>query len=456
MPEFIASSRGKMGQVIFWERNVPKISLTDRKLKTLKPAAAGARYQLMDVEVPGFGVRVTDSGVPTFIFQARYPGSSNPARRELGRYPVMTLAEARDKARGWRTMIKQGTDPSLVEEVARADIARAKAVTFEGVAEDWFADRTRKQRSGKSVERQVRQYFIEPWRKRPIADITDLDVLTIINAKRRETPVMASQLLSHAKRLFAWVVDQRTYGLKANPCLGLNPKSLIGKKVARQRVLTDDELFALWRNVKRMPYPFGPVYQLLTLTALRLNEAAEATKAEVDYRAGLWTIPATRMKGRNEEARPHAVPLTAEIRSIFENLPKFKSGPHLFSTTFGETSIWMTSKVKERLDKRMLRTLRALARQRGDDPEAVELLPWVNHDIRRTVRTRLARLRIPEEAREALLAHVRPGIKGVYDLHDYLDEKREALELWAAKLREIVEPPPSNVVKMRKAIGAAS
>jgi hypothetical protein len=97
----------------------------------------------------------------------------------------------------------------------------------------------------------------------------------------------------------------------------------------------------------------------------------------------------------------------------------------------------------------MLRTLRALARRRGDDPKKVTLQPWKNHDIRRTVRSHLSRLKVAEEVREAVLAHVRPGIKGVYDLHDYLDEKREALSLWATRLKSIVEPPPSNVIALR-------
>jgi hypothetical protein len=109
----------------------------------------------------------------------------------------------------------------------------------------------------------------------------------------------------------------------------------------------------------------------------------------------------------------------------------------------------MSNWVKNRIDKRMLLTLRALARQRGDNPAAVELPHWVNHDIRRTVRSNLSRLKVAEEVREAVLAHARPGIKGTYDHHDYLDEKREALKLWANRLRSIVEPAPSNVVALR-------
>ena len=93
----------------------------------------------------------------------------------------------------------------------------------------------------------------------------------------------------------------------------------------------------------------------------------------------------------------------------------------------------------------MLRTLRAMTRLRGDAPKRITVEQWVNHDIRRSVRTHLSSvLRVPDEVREALLAHVRPGIRGVYDLHQYGDEKREALTLWAARLRGIVEPRPGE------------
>ena len=121
------------------------------------------------------------------------------------------------------------------------------------------------------------------------------------------------------------------------------------------------------------------------------------------------------------------------------------------SDSFGASSVCMSSFVKRLIDKRMLLTLRAMARRRGDDPNGVEFKPWVNHDIRRTVRSHLSRLRIPEEAREAVLAHARPGMKRVYDHHEYLEEKREALELWAARLRAITnpEPRPNNVVQLK-------
>jgi hypothetical protein len=177
------------------------------------------------------------------------------------------------------------------------------------------------------------------------------------------------------------------------------------------------------------------------------DERVDWTKFTLDQLE--WVIPAERMKGEDGEARPHLVPLTPDILQILETLPLFKRGNFLFSTTFGEKPTCIGDKIKKKIDARMLRTLKALARLRGDDPAKAELKHWVNHDIRRTVRSNLSRLRVTEEAREAVIAHARPGIKGVYDLYDYLDEKREALELWAVRLRSIVEPPPSaaNVIQ---------
>jgi integrase len=416
-----------------------RIDLSDRKIQGLKPAPKGTRYQVMDAQVPGFGVRVTDRGVRTFIFRTRFPGSKNPNRREIGRYPVTSLANAREKARLWRSMVKQGIDPAVMEERARAETRSRHENNFAAVAEEWFKEKLPGERKGTEVERDVRNQFITAWGRRPIAEVTEADVLTVIKAKKRTAPSQARNLLGHAKRLFAWAIDQRCYGITASPCDHLKPSKIIGEKVTRARILSNDELFALWRAVRRTPYPHGPVYQLLILNALRLNEAADASKNEVDRQQGIWTIPTERMKGKNGKARPHVVPLTQDTLAVFDALPSFKKGPHLFTTTFGATSAWMSNKVKKRIDRRMELTLRAFARLRGEDTKSVVLPHWTNHDIRRTVRSQLSRLKVTEEAREAVLAHARPGIKGTYDLYDYLDEKREALELWSARLRELTQ-----------------
>jgi integrase len=426
----------------------PAKTLTDRSLKALKPGSDGKPHDVRDAEVRGLAVRVMGSGQRSFVLIARYPGSKHPTRRALGDYPSTTLEDAREKARKWRTLIKRGIDPVLAEGRERTANLRKQENTFAAVAEAWFKDKLPGERKGREVERDVRNAFLPAWGSDPITDVTDLDVLSVIDAKKKKAPAQARNLLGHAKRLFSWAVEKRIYGLTASPCDGLRPVKIIGKKTSRRRVLSEDELFALWRVTGRLPYPHGPVYRLLMLTALRLNEAADASWSEFDLAKRLWIVPAIRMKGRNGEAFEHAVPLIDDVLVILKQLPRFKRGNHLFSTTFGASPVWMSDKVKKRVDERMLRTLRALARRRGDDPSRVVLEPWTNHDIRRSVRSNLSRLKIAEEVREAVLAHVRPGIKGTYDLYDYLDEKREALTLWSARLRDIVEPPPANVITM--------
>jgi integrase len=425
-----------------------KKALKDRTIKALKAAKPGQRYDIMDAVTPGLGVRVTDKGKRTFVLVARYPGSPNPTRRALGQYGEIGLAKAREKAWRWLELIGEGKDPADEEDRQRQAEQRKRANTFAAVAEDFIIEKLPGERKGAEVERDIRREFLPVWGGRPISELTDLDVLGVINAKKRTAPAQARNLLGTAKRLFGWAIDQRVYGLKTSPAEGLKPGRIIGDKVSGERILTDVELFALWRAASRMPYPYGPAYRLLVLTALRLNEVADASCPEFDLTNRLWVIPAARMKGRNGKARPHAVPLTVDILALVQDLPQFKRGPYLFSTTFGEGPVWMSAKVKDRLDERMVRTLRALARRRGEDPAKVILPPWTNHDIRRTVRSQLSRLKISEEAREAVLAHARPGIKGTYDHHDYLDEKREALEMWSARLRSIATPAGANVVPL--------
>src|SRR5262249_18417995 len=188
-------------------------------------------------------------------------------------------------------------------------------------------------------------------------------------------------------------------------------------------------------------YPYGALYRLLVLTGLRLGEVCGARWSEFDLDRREWTIPAARMKKTRVGAKPFILPLTDAMMEVLSSVPRFNSGDCLFSLSFGKSSVRVDafSHVKSELDALMREELN------GALPD------FVNHDVRRTVRTHLLALRIAEEVREAVLAHTRSGIKGTYDHHQYLDEKREALTLWNARLRSIVEPPPANVVALDRA-----
>jgi integrase len=183
---------------------------------------------------------------------------------------------------------------------------------------------------------------------------------------------------------------------------------------------------------------------LLAMTGLRLREVADAQWSEI--RNGVLTIPARRMKGKNQKARDHAVPLTPDMLAIIEALPRFNQGQFMFSTTGGRKPTQMSGPLKRAVDTMMLADMRETAKERGDDPDAVKLEPWRNHDLRRNVRSGLSALKVDQRVAEAVLAHVPQGMVSTYDVHTFIDEKREALEKWGAHLKSIIEPPPANVI----------
>lgn len=477
---------------------MPKRTLNDRILRFLKPAPAGKREDHMDALVPGFGVRVTDKGKRTFILVARFPGSSNPTRRALGEYSPMTEAEerearsryetlpeerratlsfdgfmletygattlagAREKARAWLGMIARGKDPSTEEERQRAAELRRQENSFALVAEDFIRDKLTKESKGAEVARDIRRVFggicpedgyfdgvrkgvlVGPWAKRPISDITALEVRNLI-VSYKDRPYQAHNLLGYARRLFNWAIDQHVYGLEVSPCDRLKPKAIIGEKQARNRVLSDMELQVAWDAAGGLGYPYGPLFRMLLLTGQRKSEVGEARWREFDLDKKTWTIPAERMK--SEAA--HIVPLSEDMVALLRALPRFNSGDYLFSTTFGRSPVNGFSKGKARLDKAMLKLLATAGADEAH--QKTELASFVIHDLRRTVRTHLSALPVPDMVRELVIAHTKPGLHKVYDQYAYLDEKRHALELWAARLMSIVQPSPANVVPFEAA-----
>src|SRR5262249_17847503 len=199
-----------------------------------------------------------------------------------------------------------------------------------------------------------------------------------------------------------------------------------------------------------LDYPWGPFFRMLLLTGQRKTEVSDARWPDFDLdREKLWVVPPERFKSNSE----HLVPLTDDVLALLRTLPRFNRGDHLFSTTFGKKPIDGFSKAKEHLDALMLEELRELAIERGDDPAKVKLPPFVIHDLRRSVRTRLSALRVPDTVAEMVIGHGRKGLQRVYDQHKFIDEMREALAAWAARLRDIVEPSPAraNVVSLREA-----
>jgi integrase len=396
---------------------MPKATFTDRSLQALPPAPKGTRYDRKDSEVRGLAIRVSDTGRKVFVLIARYPGGTNAVRRTIGEYPDISLEEARDIARDWRKLLRQRKDPKIEEE-------RRKAHSFQTVAEQYIEHVKRLgQRRAGEVERVINRELLPKLKGKDITEVTRQDITLIIQAAiNRGAPAMAHGILAVTKRLFNWAINGPGI-IEHAPTDRIKPSILIGQRSTRSRVLTDEELKDLWKAANKLKYPIGPIVKLLVLTGLRRSEVAEARWSEFDLEKKVWVIPAERMKNK----KPHAVPLIPVMINILGKLPRFKKGDALFSYSFGQNTVTNYSQIKYSLDDEF-------------DTET----PWTLHDIRRTMRTHLSSLPIEDLVRELVLAHSKGGMHRVYDLYQYLDEKREALELWSEKLRKIVRTPSDD------------
>lgn len=410
---------------------------TDRFVQSIKPAPSGRRVEYWDALVPCLGVRVTDKGHKTYVLYRRWPGKRTATRREVGNAAMLPLADARTVAREWNRLCELGIDPHEQRRALQQEETRRRQHTFEAVADAWFREAVARMVKADEIERAVTLEFVERWRGRPITSITTLEVRDIIKnkalglipapgaKKTGPAPAQARNLLLYVKQLFSWAVDQHAYGLDRSPAEALKGDRLIGKKNRRRRVLADDELRAVWRASLQLGYPYGPLIRMLIMTGQRRSEVANARWSEIDLGRRLWTIPAERMKMKSAQV----VPVTADLVSLLSSLPRFTRGDNLFSTTFGERSVGGFSKARERLDKIT-----------GEMPD------WVLHDLRRTMRTNLSALPIPDNVRELMIAHAQPGMHQTYDLYDYLEEKRAGFGLWHERLRGILAASPENKV----------
>ncbi|TDX88474.1 phage integrase family protein [Neorhizobium sp. R1-B] len=445
-----------------------KENLTDRRLKALKPAPKDVgRYEIGDAIVPGLLVRVTSAGKKSFVLYTRFGGSKKPTRRLIGEYGAITLEDARRIARDWLDMLGKGVDPKIHIAETKAKEIERQDNTFRSAVEDYLSivvigsdPDNPILRQGNEVARCLNLEFVEdridprPGKAkrpglgdRPISGITKADIMRVIDdAMARGAKTMAHNLLAYVRAFFNWAVDSERYGLEFSPCDRINAKKVIGKKVKRKRVLDEDELAAFWEATAVMGYPYGPAYRLLLITCLRLNEVAEVPETELRLEKRMWSIPALRMKKDND----HHVPLSDLAYDIFKALPEHKDGPFLFTTTKGVKPINGFSKAKVILDREMLTVLKRKAGEAGRDPEQVTLRPFVNHDLRRTARTWLSGLKVPKVVAELIMAHTQKDLDAVYDQWAFIDERKDALQRWANKVRSVVEPPPENVVPIRK------
>jgi integrase len=353
-------------------------------------AATSKRREIPDELLPGLYFIVQPSGVKSWAVRYRLNGRT--FKHTLGRYPLFDLKTAREAGAKALRAVAEGGQPGA----QRTDTVDAAVTQFI----ERHGKRRYRPRSLHEAERLLHRHVLANWRSRKLNSISCADVRALLDSI--EAPWAANRTLNLVSKFFNWCVEVDL--LEASPVAGIKKPFA---EPSRDRVLTDDELRAVWRAADGVGYPFGSIVQLLALTGQRRGEVAGMRWDEI---AGdLWTLP----KERTKNARLHTVPLSRQAMAIIEAAPRISD--FVFSAN-GEQSVSGFSNPKRHI------------------AEIAGVINWRLHDLRRSVASGMARLGINLPVIEKVLNHSGgsfAGIVGVYQRHEYAKEKREALQQWA-------------------------
>jgi integrase len=379
-----------------------RVKLTDRFVAGAK---VQSRTDYFDETATGLALRVSETGAKSWTFNFTLDGKR--IRLTLGAYPAVSLAAARAKAVSARTELAAGHDPR--QSLTNGD-------TFKSVCEDYLAREGKRLRTVDQRKAMLERLVYPKLGARPIADIRRSEIVRLLDEIEERGPVMADRTLEIIRKVMTWHA-RRTDEFNSPIVRGMARTK--PKDRARKRVLSDEELRKVWRAAEANGV-YGRLVQFILLTATRRAEAARMHRSELN--GAHWIIPAARYKNNFD----HLIPLSPEALAL---LPT--EGEWMF-TVSGKLPFNAYSAMKAALDK------------------ASGVEGWTLHDLRRTARTLMSRAGVLADHAERCLGHVIPGIRGVYDHHEFVEEKRLAFEALAGQIDRIVNPR-ENVVQLRGA-----
>lgn len=396
-----------------------KLSASTPKTLVLPQGVIDKAY--FDDALPGFGLRMRASGAHRWIVQYDIGGRSR--RLTLGTTALLSVGAARNQARDLLAKVRLGGDPAADRRKERA----AAAETFGALLPRYLILKQGTCRPGTFVQLEHRlQGLARPLHPQAVSAIDRRSLAALLSAiGERNGPSAAVNTHSSLTNYFTWLMSEGL--IDENPMIGVT-RPPAGK--ARERLLTDDELRALWHALGDGDY--ADIVRLLVLTGCRRDEIGNLQFDEIDLDRAMIEIPAARMKGKKD----HVIPLSAPALHILRRRPR-DGRTHVFGTAGGGFRQW--SKARADLDGRL------------GEPRPT----YVLHDVRRLVSTSLhERLNIQPHIVEKVLAHVghQQGIAGTYNRSEYFSEKARALSKWADLVTTIVtgEKTAAEIVPLRR------
>jgi integrase len=396
---------------------MPRIRLTKSAIDALPTPASDVVY--WDAGCPSFGVKVTPKGRKVFIVLYRTGGGGSKLRKyTIGPYGRVTLHQARVAAQKVFAAKLEGRDPASEKREAKR---RVVADRVEDLLETFIAQHLSQNRSGGEISRLLRREVGKPWAGRSIHEITKRDVVELVSAiEQRGAPVAANKALKSVKTFLRWCVGRAV--LDQSPADGV---PLPAKEVARDRVLNDKELAQVILGARKIGGRYGAIVELLALTGQRREEVTGLQREELDLAHRVWTIP----KQRTKNAKAHVVHLSDQSVAVLKRANQ--RGPLLGTKPFQEFS-----RAKRLLD------------------QVSGVTGWRLHDLRRTCVSGMAHLGIPPHIADKILNHnagTISGVAAVYQRHEFLSERQEALERWGTHVARILAEASGEVDgKVRK------
>lgn len=358
--------------------------------KIPKPQSGQKLYG--DDTLPGFGVRVSFGGSKTFVLTV----GTERQRITIGRYPIVTLAQARDKA---RTILAE----------RQLGIVPKPSPLFGIIREEYLAQRDDRVRA---ATRQADKYLFKPFAalsQRKIADIDASEIERTLDAM--EAPTTRRHAFIRLQGFFRYAV-RRGY-LERSPMARLD---CLPQPDARERVLSDAELRQVIETARLYGYPYGTIVELCAVLGQRRQQIAALHVDHVDLKAGTITWPPELMK----TGRRHTIPFGATTSAILSDIVPNEDGLYFASRANGPFVGW--SYHKARFDA------------------ACNVSNFRLHDLRRTLATGWQELGIEIATTEKFLSHsaITGGLVGIYQRSSYLEKMRVAVQTWERHLHALL------------------
>lgn len=230
--------------------------LTVEAVRKIKAPEIG-RKETYDAKVSGLFLRVTSSGHKSWGLDYRYLGKRR--RFMIGPWPSVDLEEARDKAESVKRQVRDGSDPAIDRQAAKAEMA--VGATFVDTVAEFIRRHASKNKSAPEIERIFRVYVLPRWGRRRAEEIKRRDVIQLLDhVEDKHGPVMADRVLAQIRKLFNWCVERDL--LEYSPVVR-NMERSNPKQRQRDRWLRDDEIKSVWQGAEHLGYPFGPFVRLL-------------------------------------------------------------------------------------------------------------------------------------------------------------------------------------------------